>query len=262
MIALDKWFVLASFLPSINASNTGLTNANEPKSWGPMWMTESLISLMSFSWFLTKLLPCFFRSPLKESTPKPLLTSALATTSQMGIMKRSRSWTRKRNKRSWWSSRTNISTSPSRWSRTSHGRGISSWLTLIVDQAGTVRRQRKCASNGIFTENVSTTATGKRVTYQRRISLLQKWRRHLHSWLNAAVNRGSGWDLAVSDHPKNHLTSTLNFSSYHSVKIHDQIMLASRGNPLHAQLSNHTNFYWLRSSKHVHHHLVPHQHLE
>jgi hypothetical protein len=28
----------------------------------------------------------------------------------------------------------------------SHGRGISSQLTLIVDQAGLVRRQRKCAS--------------------------------------------------------------------------------------------------------------------
>ncbi len=150
-------------------------------------------------------------------------------TLQRRITKRSRSQTRKRSKRSWWLSRTNISTSPSRWSRTSHERGILSWLKFIVDQAGAARRQRKCASNGIFTENVLTTVTGKRVMYQRRISLPQKWRRFAHSWQNAAVNRGSGWDLAVLDHPKNHLTSTLYLSSYNSVKIHDQIMLASRG---------------------------------
>ena len=34
------------------------------------------------------------------------------------------------------------------------------------------RRQRKCALNCIFLENVMTTVTGKRVTYQRMISLL------------------------------------------------------------------------------------------
>jgi hypothetical protein len=35
-------------------------------------------------------------------------------------------------------------------------------------------KTKKCALNGIFMENVSTTATRKRVMYQRRISLLQK----------------------------------------------------------------------------------------
>ncbi len=183
-------------------------------------------------------------------------------TSQRRTTNRSRSQTRKRSKRSWWSSRTNFSTSPSRWSRTSHRRGISSWLTLKVGQTGMARRQRKCALDGIFTENVLTTATGKRVTYQRRIFFPQKWRGCAHSWQNAAVNRGLGQDLAVPDHPKNHLTSTLYLSSYHSIKIHNQIMLASHGNPLRARLSNHTNFYCLRSSKHICHHLVPHQHLE
>jgi hypothetical protein len=32
MIALDTWFAACFFLPSINASNAGSTNANKPKS--------------------------------------------------------------------------------------------------------------------------------------------------------------------------------------------------------------------------------------
>ncbi len=41
---------------------------------------------------------------------------------------------------------------------------------LIAGQAGTARRQRKCALNGILMENIVTTVTGKRVVYQRMIS--------------------------------------------------------------------------------------------
>ncbi len=36
------------------------------------------------------------------------------------------------------------------------------------------KKTKKCALNGIFMENVSSTATGERIMYQRRISLPQK----------------------------------------------------------------------------------------
>ncbi len=103
-------------------------------------------------------------------------------------------------------------------------------------------KTKKCALNGIFTKNVMTTVTGKRVRYQRMMSLPRKRRRCVHSWWNFTVNRDSHQGVAVPNHPQNHLIRTFYLSLYHIVKIHDQILFPSRRNSPHVKLSSHMNF--------------------